>query len=105
MTYPFAASGSLFSAVPRIDQLNPEILEMASVTGSECRPPRRDDAGDLDVAEVDRLPECPPLRRATCRFLGRLAVEGENTSLEILIECATERVLELPSAASGREQI
>ncbi|HEY1402212.1 MAG TPA: hypothetical protein VF953_11530 [Terriglobales bacterium] len=31
-------------------------------------------------------------------------VEGENPSLEILIDGATERVPELPFAAAGREQ-
>lgn len=31
---------------PRIDQFNPEILEVASVAGGECRPPRGDDAGE-----------------------------------------------------------
>jgi hypothetical protein len=90
---------------PRVDQLNPEILEMASVTGSECRPPRGDDTCDLDVTKIHRLPDCPPLRGATCRFLGSLVVEGENSPLEILIEYATERILELPSAASRREQL
>ena len=28
---------------PGVDQLNPEILEVASVAGGECRPPRGDD--------------------------------------------------------------
>lgn len=78
---------------------------MAGVTSSECCSPRGYDASDLDVAKGDGLPDCPPLRGATCRFLGSLVVEGENASLEILIDGATERVLELPSAAAGPEQL
>jgi len=78
---------------------------MASVARSECRPPRGNDAGDFDVAEVDGLPNRPALRRATCRFVGRHAIEREYSSLEIIIEDATERVLELTSAASVREQL
>ena len=78
---------------------------MANVTSGERRPPRGNDAGDFDAAEIDGPAGCSPFRCATCRFLGRLAVEGENSSLEIIFEDATERLTELPSAASGREQL
>ena len=78
---------------------------MASVTGSECRPSRGDDAGDLDVTKVDGSPDCPSLCSETCRLTSRFVVEGENPSLEILIDGAAERVLELPFASAGREQL
>lgn len=78
---------------------------MANITGSERRPPGGNDARDFDVAEVNRFPGCTPLRRATRRFIGRLVVEGEDSSLEIFVERAPECVLELPAAPSGRDQL
>jgi hypothetical protein len=93
------------SACPGIDQLDPEILEVANVTSSERRPPRSDDSGDFDISKLQGLPDYAALRSAIRGFHCCIAVEGQNSSLEILIQDATERILKLPSATSGSEQL
>ena len=80
-------------------------MEVANVAGGERRPPCGNNAGDLDVAEIHGLPDCAALGGETCGCICRLVVEEQDPPLEIVIDNSTERVLELPSATPGVEQL
>jgi hypothetical protein len=85
---------------PGIDDGNTEILEVANVARGEGRAPRRDNSRDFDVPKVDGLPSDSARSGTAGRCLGRVLVEGQDPSLEVLGEGAAERSFQPAPAAA-----
>ena len=89
---------------PWIDERDPEIPEVTHVAGSQGRPPSGDDAGDFDVAEIDRSSRRSPFGCALPRLTGGLVIERQDASLQIFLHRTGEGVFELSPSATSREQ-
>jgi hypothetical protein len=89
---------------PRIDELEAKVLEMTCVTGGKRCPSGGDDARDLEVADVERLPGCSTLRAPNRSFRRSIVVERKNPILEVFFDGALERVFELSAPPPGCEQ-
>lgn len=64
------------SGRPRVHELEAQVLEMPDVTGGQRRPASQCDAGDLNIANLDRTPRAALLRGDHACRLGGVLIEG-----------------------------
>ena len=86
---------------PRVDEHEAASLEVARVAGREGRLARVDDAGNLDIANLDGSADLAPLRSDTAGSVGRNLVKRQNSIFQVFFENLREGFLQLAPAPAG----
>jgi hypothetical protein len=89
--------------VPRIDESDAEVVEMTGIAGCEDCFAGSGDAGDLDIADLER-PADLPLPGGDCsRSFRRSAIEWQHAATEDIVDGAGEGFIEAIAPAEVRD--
>ena len=88
--------------MPRINKRNAQICEMTGMAGGEGCFARGGDAGDLDVADLDRSTDLLHSGSDCGRGFRGSPVEWQHAAVEDLVDGAIEGGREPVAAAAGR---
>jgi len=75
------------------------------IPSGKCRPPRRYDARDLDVAELDWSPYRLPPGGHRCRLMRSVAIEIDDVFLKISFQRTNKGDFKLVFAAPSRQKL
>src|SRR5215831_1471795 len=90
-------------SVPRIDEVDTEVIEMTGVAGGEEGLARDGNAGDLDVANFDRSAALRLLSSECRRGFGSFSVEWQHSAAENLADGQIEGLIKSLAPAAWRQ--